>query len=360
MLKVSELNYKTKGFELKDVNLFIKENECHIIMGSSGSGKTTLLECILGLKNIISGRIFLNGTEITNLPTYKRNIAYVPQDLGLFPHLNVYENIVFGARIKGVINDDLINHIVEVMELGKILENKVSETSGGEKKRIALARALAMKPKLLLLDEPLTNLDNAIAEELQFFIKRLQEEFRLTILYVTHNFDEAFFLGDVISVMINGRLVQTSKKQELYFYPRTLAVANFLGIKNIYKGFYKEEKENEFIVYVPELKTDLKINKRPKFPAFEKGKPIYIGIRSDEVMYIRKERERSAFDNILSGRIERIYRMESSSKMLFRVGNISVEIDMPYGVLRKLQLKEGINGEVMFKKEAIFIAEFES
>lgn len=360
MLRIEKLNYRTKNFTLKDINLRIKEGECHIIMGSSGSGKTTLLECILGIRKINSGRIFLKEKDITGLPSHKRNIAYVPQDLALFPHMNVRENILYGAKISNNIDYVLINHIIETMGLERILNNNIYETSGGERKRIALARALAMKPALVLLDEPLVNLDKALTEELQFFIKKIQREFNLTILYVTHDFDEAFFLGDIISVLFNGSLIQTSKKHELYFYPRTTYVANFLGIKNIFKGLYKNSLQEDYEVFVPELDTLLKVHKRPKFPEFKPDKPIYIGIRSDEVMYIRKDRNKGFNDNILEGFIKEVYRMETLSKIIFRVKNTDIEINMPFGVLRKLGLKVGMNGEIMFKKEAIFIADFDT
>ncbi len=359
MLKIDELNYKTHKFSLKNINLTVKEGECHIIMGSSGSGKTTLLELILGLRKVTSGKIMLNKTDITHLPTHKRQIAYVPQDLALFPHMNVRENICYGAKISKNVDENFIDHVIKTMGLEKILTNTVNKTSGGEKKRIALARALLIKPKLILLDEPLANLDNAIAEELQFFIKKIQKEFKLTFLYVTHDFDEAFFMGDIISVLLNGTLIQTSKKQELYFYPRTISLANFLGIKNIFKAYYKKALEDEYEVFIPEFDTTFKVKKRPRFPKFERDKQIFVGIRSDEVMYIRKERQKVFMDNILSGFITEIHRLETLSKIFFKIKDRIIEIEMPYGVLRKLGLNVGMYGEVMFKKEAIFIAEFD-
>jgi len=358
MLKVEGLNYSINSFSLKEINFVVKDKECHILMGPSGSGKTTLLECILGLKKINNGKVILNGIDITNKPTHERALAYVPQDLGLFPHLNVYENICYGAKILNKFDKDFIAHIIDAMELERLLKNRVSETSGGEKKRIALARAMAMMPVVIILDEPLANLDKAIAEDILFFIKKIQKEFDQTLLYVTHNFDEAFFIGDVISVLIDGKLIQTSKKQELYFYPRTLSIANFLGIKNLFKGILKEETEKELIVYLPDFSTSVKVLKRPKYPKFEREKPVYVGIRSDEVMYIREGRKKEFFDNILQGYISEIYRMESLSKIIFKVNDMPIEITMPYGVIRKLNLKEGLFGEIMFKKESIFIAEF--
>lgn len=359
MLKIENLRYNTGKFSLNNINLTVKEGECHIVMGSSGSGKTTLLETILGLKHLTSGKIFLHEKEITNLPSHKRQIAYVPQDLALFPHMNVIENICYGAKISNSLDKNFIDHIIKTMDLGKILTNEINNTSGGEKKRIALARALSIKPKLILLDEPLANLDKAIAEELQFFIKKIQQEFNLTLLYVTHDFDEAFFMGDIISVLLDGKLIQTSKKQELYFYPRTISLVNFLGIKNIFKAFYKGDLDEEYEVFIPEFNATFKVKKRPRFPEFQRDKPIYVGIRSDEVMYIRKDRTKGFNDNILKGVITEIHRLETMSKILFKVKDRIIEIDMPYGVLRKLGLTVGMDGEVMFKKEAIFIADFD-
>ncbi len=358
MLKVEDIGYSTKGFSLHNISFSVKNKECHILMGPSGSGKTTVLECILGLKKINNGKIILYGKDVTQKPTHERAIAYVPQDLGLFPHLNVYENICYGAKVSKNFDKEFISHIIEAMELQKLLSKKITETSGGEKKRIALARALAMMPAVIVLDEPLANLDKAIAEDILFFIKKIQKEFEQTLLYVTHNFDEAFFIGDVISVIIDGKLVQTSKKQELYFYPRSFSIANFLGIKNIFKGIMEDETEKEIIVFIPDFSKSIKVLKRPKYPKFEKEKPIYIGIRSDEVMYIREGRKKEFFDNILEGYISEIYRMESLSKIIFQIKDKSIEICMPYGVIRKLNLKEGMAGEIMLKKEALFMAKF--
>lgn len=359
MLTIDSLSLYTNTFNLNQITLHVQEGEFHIVMGPSGCGKTSLLECIVGLRKINSGRIFLNGRDITNAPTHTRNISYVPQDLSLFPHMNVLENILYSAKLNGEIDKIFIEEIIEQMELKKICEKSITKISGGEKKRVGLARALASKPSIILFDEPLSNLDTALSRELQMFIKKVLKEFKITSLFVTHDFDEAFFLGDIISVMIDGKLMQTSKKHELYFYPRNLKVANFLGIKNIFPAYYKEEREFEFLVFVPSLNTDIVVKKRPKFPIFKKDKELYIGLRSDEVMYIRTGRTIGFSENIIRGKIAKIFRRESLIKIIFETNNSLIEIDMPYGVLRKIGIKEGMDGEVMFKKEAIFIADFQ-
>lgn len=359
MLTIEKLSLYTKTFKLNQLNLYVKEGECHIVMGPSGCGKTSLLECIVGLRKINSGRIILNDRDITDIPIHKRNISYVPQDLSLFPHMNVLENILYPAKILGNIDTAFIEKIIEKLELKKICKNSITKISGGEKKRVALARALVNKPSLMLLDEPLSNLDVALSRELQFFIKTILKDFNITSLYVTHDFDEAFFFGDIISVMIDGELVQTSKKHELYFYPRNLKVADFLGIKNVYQAYFKEERGDEYLIFVPSFKANIVVKKRPKFPVFKKDKQIYMGIRSDEVMYVKPGRTIGFSENIIKGKITQIFRRESLAKIIFKTNNKAVEIDMPYGVLRKLSIKENIDCEIMFKKEAIFLADFQ-
>ncbi|MCX7991852.1 MAG: ATP-binding cassette domain-containing protein [Proteobacteria bacterium] len=359
MLKVENLSLHFKNFSLKDINLTVREKESHILMGPSGSGKTLLLESILGFRKIDRGNIYLDDKIINDIHPSERQIAYVPQDLCLFPHLNVMENILFGCRFTKKCDLNYIEEILEILDIKDLKERKTSSLSGGEKKRVAIARALAIKPKIIFLDEPLSNLDLNLAIDFQAFLKEIKSKINFNMLYVTHNFDEAFFLGDVVSVMINGELKQTSKRDELYFYPKDYSVAKFLGIRNIFKARYEEEFEEDYLLYVYDFNQSIYVNKRPKFPPFEKGKDVHVGIRSDEVMYVRANRKLPDQKNVLNGYVKSIWKRGERGQVIFETkNNVKIEIDIPIGVLRKLELKEGILGEVILKKEAIFIADF--
>ena len=221
---------------LHDFNLYIKENEFVTLLGPSGCGKTTLLRMIAGFDQPTSGEIYLNGEIINDVEPNKRPINTVFQRYALFPHLNVFDNVAFGLKIKktpkDVIQEDVMNAL-RMVHLEEYASRKIDTLSGGQQQRVAMARAIVMKPKLLLLDEPLAALDRKLRQDLQYELKEMQRNLGITFVFVTHDQEEALTMSDTIVVMNEGRVLQIGTPQMIYNEPKTRFVANFIGESNI-------------------------------------------------------------------------------------------------------------------------------
>ena len=245
-LSLSHIN-KTypNGFQaVKDFNLEIEDKEFIIFVGPSGCGKTTLLNLILGITEADSGKIWFDGEEITNLAMEKRGFNIVFQDYALFPNLNVYKNIVYGLKNKpGISSEREVEELIELLGLKEHLNKKIDQLSGGQKQRVALARTLVMKPKILLLDEPLSALDGVIKESIKEKIKTIAKEFHLTTIIVTHDPEEALTLSDHVLIIQEGKIAQYDTPEEIIKNPGNVFVREFilkqLEIKknNIYSLF---------------------------------------------------------------------------------------------------------------------------
>jgi ABC-type Fe3+/spermidine/putrescine transport system ATPase subunit len=224
---------------LENIEWEIKNGEFIILVGPSGCGKTTLLKIILGVLKPNKGHIYINRKLIDDVPIEKRNIGFVPQDFGLFPHLTVYDNIAYGLRIRKHSNDRInsqVKKLTKMLKLGGLENRKPNQLSWGQRQRIALARSLAIEPSLLLLDEPLNAVDWTTRQEIAQDIKRLQEKLRITVVYVTHNIDEAFELGHRVAVMNKGKIEQCDSPKQLVKNPKTPFVANFIHQSKKMKG----------------------------------------------------------------------------------------------------------------------------
>ena len=234
---------------LDNINLSINNGELLTILGPSGCGKTTLFKIIAGLEKPDTGDIFIDGFRINDVPPYKRNIGMVFQDLALFPHLNVIENIAFGLKIKKLQENEIKEKVSKILELVKLPieeygNRKVTQLSGGQQQRVALARALVLEPKVLLLDEPFSHLDYKIRQELMVELKRIQRSLNITTIYVTHDQTEAMFMSDRVAIMHNGKVFQVGKPSEVYDNPINTFVATFFGEVNIIEG----KLNNGFII----------------------------------------------------------------------------------------------------------------
>ena len=251
--KLIEFRNIVKNFDgqivLKGVNLDIYENEFVTLLGPSGCGKTTLLRILGGFLEADEGKVIFDGEEISQKPPYERELNTVFQKYALFPHLSVYENIAFGLKIKKMSKDVIEQKVMKMLKLIGLegYENKnTTLLSGGQQQRVAIARALVNEPKLLLLDEPLAALDLKLRKEMQYELKRIQQEVGITFIFVTHDQEEALTMSDKIVVMKNGEIQQVGTPEEIYNEPANRYVANFIGESNILPGVMLEDYKVRF------------------------------------------------------------------------------------------------------------------
>jgi spermidine/putrescine transport system ATP-binding protein len=264
------------------LDLEIKRGEFFSMLGPSGCGKTTTLRMIGGFEEPTQGTVRLNGKDITDVPAYKRDINTVFQSYGLFPHLNVFENVAFGLRRKGVTGKEIDRRVGEALELvglGKLGRRRPAQLSGGQQQRVALARALVNRPLVLLLDEPLGALDLKLRKQMQLELKRIQDEVGITFIFVTHDQEEAMTISDRIAVMNHGRIEQLGRPEEVYERPATAFVAEFLGASNLLHGKYAGVADGWGQV---ELDTGMRVRIGAD-PSLAAGEQLRIGVRPEKL-----------------------------------------------------------------------------
>lgn len=267
---------------LKEINLTIKENEFVTLLGPSGCGKTTILRILAGFETPTTGDIIFEEKSIVQILPNKRHINTVFQKYALFPHLNVFENIAFGLRIKKMKEQDIIQKVKKMLKLVK-LENfehrSVNRLSGGQQQRVAIARALVNEPKVLLLDEPLAALDLKLRQDMQYELKEMQKEIGITFIYVTHDQEEALTMSDTIVVLNNGLIQQIGTPLDIYNEPKNRFVANFIGESNIISGIMIDDFKVKFENYV--------------FDCVDRGfhfnEPVEVVIRPEDLRIIKKD-----------------------------------------------------------------------
>jgi len=228
-----------KTHVLRDISLEVAAGEFLTILGESGSGKTTLLRVVAGFEQATSGELWMGGTRLDELPPYKRPVNTVFQHYALFPHLTIGDNVAYGLRIAGVSKEETTTRVNEALAMVKMTvhaEKKPSKISGGQQQRVALARALVNRPKLLLLDEPLSALDANLRRQMQIELKALQREVGIAFVFVTHDQEEAMVMSDRIALLKGGRLEQIATPREIYSRPATSYVAQFIGHTNLLRG----------------------------------------------------------------------------------------------------------------------------
>lgn len=236
MIEIKNLSLRLGDFNLKDINLSIRDGEYFVILGPTGAGKTVLMECIAGLHNFKKGAIFFDARDVTRLVPEERSLGYVPQDYVLFPFLNVSDNIAFGlkqSKITALKTRERVNEIAGILGIKSLLRRDTRSLSGGEKQRVALARALAPSPQTLLLDEPLSALDLRTARSLRLELKRIHRQLGLTTIHITHDLIEALEMADRVAVIQDGRIEQVAEPEAMLFYPESDKVADFIGSPNI-------------------------------------------------------------------------------------------------------------------------------
>jgi len=227
MIRTQEIVFHVGQFELKRLSIEIAAGEYFILLGPPGSGKTVFLECLCGLKRLESGRIYIDGRDVTALEPRLRDIGYVPQDYALFPHLSVEQNISFGLRVRGR-TQEKVAETADMLGIRQLLSRSIAGLSGGEKQRVALARALVLQPKILLLDEPVCALDEVTRQEVCKQLLAIQRKLGLTTIHVSHNLEEAFSVADRAAILRKGVLLQVGPMDELLYEPNSDFVSHFM------------------------------------------------------------------------------------------------------------------------------------
>ena len=300
MIAIKNLKIDLGDFLLRDINLEINSGEYFIILGPTGAGKTVLLEAIAGLYPVLGGEVWIDGREVTRLSPEKRSIGIVYQDYSLFPHLSVEENIAFGLRLrkypKGEIKEK-VNAIAKIVGVTHLLERKPQTLSGGEQQKVALARVLITEPEVLLLDEPLSALDPETKERMQAALKELHHRVGVTIIHVTHDFEEAVALGHQVAVLNEGRIAQVGTPEEILRKPDSEFVAHFALSRNIFSGEAEEGEDGHIVVdiggiklaAITELRGEVRLSLRPediiisKEPIHSTARNCFQGVVSDIV-----------------------------------------------------------------------------
>lgn len=261
---------------LEGIDIDVEDGEFLTLLGPSGCGKTTLLRIIAGFETADEGELLFNGKDMFRMKHYERPVNTVFQKYALFPHLNVYDNVAFGLKLKKLPKATIDRHVQEMLELVNLphtAKRNIQSLSGGQQQRIAIARALVNDPKILLLDEPLGALDLKLRKQMQFELKRIQEQVGITFIYVTHDQEEALSMSDTVVVMKDGAVQQIGTPTDIYNEPKNAFVANFIGESNIIRGRFVEDKLISF--YGREFQC---VDK-----GFEKDASVQIVIRPEDV-----------------------------------------------------------------------------
>jgi ABC-type Fe3+/spermidine/putrescine transport system ATPase subunit len=250
-----EVHHSFKTYEgkplLKDISFKVDTGETICLLGASGSGKSTLLRIIAGLEDSDSGFVSFNGVDLTSTPPHLRDFGLVFQDYALFPHLNVYDNVAFGLKMRRLLQDEITQRVaksLETVNLGGFENRQVTDLSGGEQQRVALARALATRPRLLMFDEPLGALDRTLREDLLNELRSILHNTNIPAIYVTHDQEEAFTIADRVLILHNGEIIRAGTPAEVWANPESAFVAGFLGLGNVIEGTYitKSKAETKF------------------------------------------------------------------------------------------------------------------
>lgn len=276
---------------LEDLNLEVREGEFVTILGPSGSGKSTALRIIAGLEMHDTGEVSFDGCIVNKVSPQEREVAFVFQSYALYPHMNVFENIAIGLRLKGMAKELIeqrVGEVSDLLEIAHLLNRKPKALSGGQRQRVALARAIAKRPRVFLLDEPLSNLDAVLRERMRVELKTLFGKLRATVIYVTHDQLEAMSLSDKIAVIDNGRMRQLGTPEELYEKPTDLFVARFIGSPRI--NVFRVRIDGKHFVYgsekwhIPHQYSGI----------FQDREEVIVGVRPEDI-YIHKERKEPGF-----------------------------------------------------------------
>ncbi|MET1012890.1 MAG: ABC transporter ATP-binding protein [Paenisporosarcina sp.] len=370
------INNLTKEFNgvkaLKDINLDIQEGEFFALLGPSGCGKTTTMRCIAGFENPTTGEILIGNKGIKDIPANRRNCGMVFQSYALFPHYNVFENVAYSLNIKKLNNSNVFSklgiyarllnrkfgktpkdieakvmEILDYVELTPYAKRLTSELSGGQQQRVALARALVMEPAVLLMDEPLSNLDQKLRHSMRNTIRRIQQDLGITTIFVTHDQEEAMSMADRVAVMNQGEVIQIGTPTDLYSNPKSAFIANFVGTSNILKGKVEKREVNQTFVKVSG--SVLRSISKPE------KEEVDVIIRPEHIQVFPVSAEVSdEFANTLEGNILISTYLGSSVRYDIQVGVHTIVADVTYSSGANI-LKEGTPVKLVIDSERVLL-----
>jgi spermidine/putrescine transport system ATP-binding protein len=307
---------------LHDINLEVREGEFLTLLGPSGCGKTTLLRLISGFEEPTSGTIMIDGHEVSGLPPHKRHVHTVFQSYALFPHMTVFDNIAFGLRCQKVASDEISTRVADVLKMVKLEKyagRKPSQLSGGQQQRIAIARAAVNRPRVLLLDEPLSSLDYRLRKNMQIELKQLQRTLGITFIFVTHDQEEALSMSDRVVVMQDGSIEQIGTPRQVYEEPGSLKVAKFIGEANIFEGEVTSIDGNKQItVSLMQQSRTAKTN-RPH----QVGEKIHVLIRPEDVR-VWNQHEVDDTSSMFAGTVLEVIYKGTTVDLIVRLANNQV------------------------------------
>ena len=355
MIRLDNLHVRVGTFDLREISLEIPKGGYALIIGPTGSGKTTLLEAIAGHARLRSGRVFMHDDDVTHLPPERRGLGFVYQQYHLFPHLSVRDNIAYGigrTRSASTRLDpaDRVSELAGMLAIEPLLDRPVRGLSGGEQQRVALARALAPKPSILLLDEPFAAVDPATRQVLRRELRELHEREGITTLQVTHDFDEALRLGDLVAVLSEGRIAQSGRPEQVFRYPNSAFVARFVGTGNVIAGTVE--------------RTDLAAESRPFRGRFTGGNlvldvvaeregPMHAVLRPEDIVLSLSQQSGSA-RNHMQGKVVRLERLGPVTLVHLDVGRPLIA-SLTTQSVEDMELKAGTSVIVAFKATAILL-----
>jgi len=347
MITIKNLKVNLGSFLLQSINLDIKPGEYFIVLGPTGAGKTVLLEAIAGLYPVLEGGVWIDGEEITNQSPEKRGINIVYQEQALFPHLSVEENIAFGLKMRKCPKGEMrakIGAMAEIVGISHLLKRSPVTLSGGEKQKVALARALVTEPKVLLLDEPLSALDPETKERMQRELREIHRRVKVTIIHVTHDFEEAVALGHRVAVLNDGCIAQVGTLPEFLHQPSSEFVARFALSRNIFSGTSEEEEDGHVLIDIGGVRMRATTEARGE---------VRLSLRPEDIL-ISKEQLQSTARNCFQGVV---------SDIADRGSIVYVTVSLPPDFIclitrqsfEELELEKGVSVWITFKASAVHV-----
>lgn len=327
------------NFAVDHIDLNINKNEIFALLGSSGSGKSTLLRMLAGMETPTSGKIILDGQDITGLAPYERPINMMFQSYALFPHMTVEQNIAFGLKQDKMPKDQIqerVDEMLRLVQMSKYGKRKPHQLSGGQQQRVALARSLAKRPKILLLDEPLGALDKKLRQQTQLELVNTLEKVGATCIMVTHDQEEAMTMATRVAIMSEGKLQQVDTPSNIYDFPNSRFTAEFIGETNIFEGKVAEKHDGHALVNCPELPSPVMTDQR--FEA-EVGQNIWVSIRPEDIDLYKDKPENFSQYNWAKGEVKEIAYLGSFAiyHVLLENGRIiKSQVPAPYWYTRNI------------------------